>query len=337
MEGAKAPEHLWGEFAGNIEKRGTGENWKRELQFALLAATDPQRAASLCLKLLRNRTTRQRMSAILLEIEQANHLRMYLKPFRFIFMGQANQEIEKEAKRMQEKVEELIHERKQNRRKDKYIQSIIKRAGDIFLGLAFLVLLLPFAILYLLVIWAKRQSWPLKKYYRIGYGAKIIKTYEIATFWSGSDKQYTRKPIDRFLYTTSLHQYPSYWNVLKGDMSIIGPYPLCCYWATKLDDKMALRFTMKPGLAGLAQVNAYINKLNWKAYLEFDDEYINSWNVWRDIKLSWLSLLCILGADVKPMHLSWHQKADETKIEASPGLRNLLDFTYELERKNAYQ
>jgi len=330
LEDLPAPEDLWQEFEQNI-KRGLGEDkWERELEFALLAATDPKRASDLCLRLLQEHRTRQRMSTILLDIEQANHLRMFLKPFRFLFSRDAGYLMENAAKDMQKKVDVLINENKARRTWYQKLELDIKRAGDIFLSIIVLTVAVLLGIWYILAIWAVTRKWPLRTYRRIGYGAKIISVTEIDTIWTRGSTGYTRRPIDRFLYTTALHQIPSYWNVLKGELSIIGPYPLCCYWATTLDDKMAKRFSVLPGMAGLAQVNAYVDKLDWKAYLLFDDEYIENWTIWLDLKLILFSMLCIMGFKLKPIHL---RKNYKQYVESAPGLLHLVDFAYAIQPK----
>lgn len=91
-------------------------------------------------------------------------------------------------------------------------------------------------------------------------------------------------PIGRFLRTTSLDELPQLFNVLKGDMSIVGPRPLARYEYGHINGRQALRLGVKPGLTGLWQVSGR-SHLNYREMLQLDLEYVRRRSLWLDFKI----------------------------------------------------
>lgn len=91
-------------------------------------------------------------------------------------------------------------------------------------------------------------------------------------------------PFGRFLRSTSLDELPELWNVLKGDMSVVGPRPLLMEYMDYYTDEEMLRHTVRPGVTGLAQVTGR-NATTWNDRLAYDVEYVKTQTLWLDIKI----------------------------------------------------
>jgi lipopolysaccharide/colanic/teichoic acid biosynthesis glycosyltransferase len=100
----------------------------------------------------------------------------------------------------------------------------------------------------------------------------------------------------RFLRATSLDELPELWNVLRGDMSLVGPRPLLMRYLPLYNDQQFRRHTVKPGLTGWAQVNGR-NSLSWEEKFELDVWYVDNHNIWLDIKIIAMTVLKVLRAD----------------------------------------
>jgi sugar transferase EpsL len=107
-------------------------------------------------------------------------------------------------------------------------------------------------------------------------------------------------PLGRFLRKLSLDELPQLWNVVKGDMSMVGPRPLLTQYLPLYDSRQATRHTVRPGLTGLAQVNGR-NALTWAERLELDAQYVETFSFFRDVGILLKSFLVVfLGRGVNP-------------------------------------
>ena len=100
----------------------------------------------------------------------------------------------------------------------------------------------------------------------------------------------------RFLRSTSLDELPELWNVLKGDMSLVGPRPLLMEYLPLYTSEQARRHEVRPGVTGWAQVNGR-NAISWEEKFELDVWYVNHQSVWLDIKILWLTVKKVLARD----------------------------------------
>lgn len=96
-------------------------------------------------------------------------------------------------------------------------------------------------------------------------------------------------PFGRFLRTSSLDELPELWNVIKGDMSLVGPRPLLMEYLPLYSPEQARRHEARPGITGWAQVNGR-NTLNWEDKFKLDVWYVNNRTLWLDIKILWLTV-----------------------------------------------
>lgn len=97
----------------------------------------------------------------------------------------------------------------------------------------------------------------------------------------------------RFLRATSLDELPELWNVLKGDMSLVGPRPLLTDYLPLYSTEQSRRHDVRPGITGWAQVNGR-NTLNWEDKFTLDVWYVNHRSLWLDIKILWLTVRKVL-------------------------------------------
>ena len=99
-----------------------------------------------------------------------------------------------------------------------------------------------------------------------------------------------------FLRKTSLDELPELWNVLKGDMSLVGPRPLLMECLDRYTPEQARRHEVKPGITGWAQVNGR-NAISWEEKFKLDVWYVDNWSIFLDIKIIFLTILKVLKGE----------------------------------------
>ena len=100
-------------------------------------------------------------------------------------------------------------------------------------------------------------------------------------------------PLGRFLRKTSLDELPQLWNVLRGDLSLVGPRPLLMHYLPLYTREQARRHDVKPGITGWAQVNGR-NAISWEDKFSYDVWYVEHWSLWLDLKILILTLTKVL-------------------------------------------
>ena len=182
--------------------------------------------------------------------------------------------------------------------------SLVKRAIDISIsGVALIVLAIPFGIIAALVKMSSKGP-ILFHQERMGLDGKpftIVKfrsMYDDAErhtgpVWAVADDPRVT-PIGRFLRRSNMDELPQLWNVLRGDMSIVGPRPERPHFVAQFKHKIPqymLRHKVKAGLTGWAQVNGWRGNTALEKRIEYDLYYIENWSVRLDLKIMWLTLL----------------------------------------------
>jgi lipopolysaccharide/colanic/teichoic acid biosynthesis glycosyltransferase len=131
---------------------------------------------------------------------------------------------------------------------------------------------------------------------RPGLHGKPFTMYKFRTMTDARDAEGNLLPdaerltrFGRFLRSTSLDELPELFNVVKGEMSLVGPRPLLMRYLPYYTEKERLRFTVRPGITGLAQILGR-NNLGWNERLALDVSYVHSCLLWVDIKILWLTL-----------------------------------------------
>lgn len=177
---------------------------------------------------------------------------------------------------------------------------IIKRSFDVLLStIALIVLAVPMLIL----IWLVHRRLGRPAFFRqVRPGLKGL-PFEMIKFRSMTDKRDENGqllsdsarlvPFGRFLRATSLDELPELWNVLRGDMSLVGPRPLLMEYLPLYSAEQARRHEAKPGITGWAQVNGR-NALSWEEKFALDVWYIENQSLWLDIKIIGLTIKKVL-------------------------------------------
>lgn len=120
-------------------------------------------------------------------------------------------------------------------------------------------------------------------------------------------------PFGRWLRATSLDELPELWNVLKGDMSLVGPRPLLMEYLPLYNDRQRRRHEVRPGVTGWAQVNGR-NAISWEQKFELDTWYVENRSFWLDIRILWLTVRKVLVRD----GISAEGEATMDKFRGSP-------------------
>lgn len=170
-------------------------------------------------------------------------------------------------------------------------QRFIKRPMDLVLSLIAIVLLIPVFIIVAILVKTKLGSPVLFKQERPGLNEKIFKMYKFRTMTDERDESGILLPdairlttFGKFLRSTSLDELPELFNILKGDMSIIGPRPLLEKYLPLYDNYQKRRHEVRPGLSGLAQVSGR-NTLSWEDKFNLDVSYVDNVNFIGDWKI----------------------------------------------------
>ena len=179
----------------------------------------------------------------------------------------------------------------------------IKRVFDLFLVLLSFPLILPIYLLLMLLVLTKFNFPILFKQSRPGLNGKIFNIYKFRSMTSERDKEglllsdeLRLTKFGKFLRSTSLDELPSLWNVLKGDMSLVGPRPLLVEYLPFYSAKQARRHEVKPGITGWAQVNGR-NAISWDKKFDLDVWYVDNQSIWLDIKILYLTIKKVIVRD----------------------------------------
>lgn len=125
---------------------------------------------------------------------------------------------------------------------------------------------------------------------RPGLHAKPFKMVKFRTMIDGDDlDEFRITNFGKFLRSTSIDELPELWNVLKGDMSLVGPRPLLMEYLPLYTPKQARRHEVRPGITGWAQVNGR-NAISWEDKFQHDVWYVDHYSLWLDIKILWLTV-----------------------------------------------
>ncbi|NOX51918.1 MAG: sugar transferase [Gammaproteobacteria bacterium] len=173
----------------------------------------------------------------------------------------------------------------------------VKRLFDIIVGLLVGLLLLP-VILFTAVLIRIYLGRPVFfRQLRPGLHGDSFEMVKFRTMKLGCDRHGDPLPDDvrmtrlgTFLRKSSLDEFPELWNVLKGDMSLVGPRPLLMEYLPLYSQEQARRHVVRPGVTGWAQVNGR-NAISWEKKFELDVWYVDNRSFWLDLKILWLTMI----------------------------------------------
>ena len=179
----------------------------------------------------------------------------------------------------------------------------IKPVLDILFALILLLFLSPIFFITALLIYIKMGKPIFFKQARPGLNEKIFKIYKFRTMTDERDEKgelledkKRLKGIGKFIRSTSLDELPQLLNVIKGDMSFIGPRPLLVEYLELYDDEQKRRHSVKPGITGWAQVNGR-NAISWQEKFKLDVWYVDNQSFLLDMKIVWMTILKVLKRD----------------------------------------
>lgn len=174
------------------------------------------------------------------------------------------------------------------------MQLTIKRCFDILAASALLVLLSPALLAIALLVRRFLGDPVLFRQTRIGKNERPFRVIKFRTMRQGQGEDATRlTPFGRMLRASSLDELPELWNILRGDMSFVGPRPLLPEYLPYYTEAERIRHRMRPGITGLAQVSGR-NALHWDARLALDAEYVARWSLRRDALILWKTVAAVL-------------------------------------------
>lgn len=179
-------------------------------------------------------------------------------------------------------------------------RNIIKPVLDFLTALIAFIVLSPIFVVVMVGLWFANDGKPFFYQLRPGKGERIFRIIKFKTMNDRCDANGQLLPdaerltkIGAFVRKTSLDEIPQLLNVLKGDMSVIGPRPLLVKYLPYYSKREQLRHTVRPGITGLAQVNGR-NKLNWDDRLELDAQYVENLSFLLDIKILFRTIVNVL-------------------------------------------
>jgi len=178
----------------------------------------------------------------------------------------------------------------------KALLSVMKKIFDLIVTFLGLLLLLPIITLTALMVRSKLGSPIFFKQVRPGLNGNLFNIYKFRSMTNECDKdgnllidEVRLTKFGKFLRSTSLDELPGLWNVLKGDMSLVGPRPLLVEYLPLYSEKQSRRHEVKPGITGWAQVNGR-NAISWDEKFDLDLWYVDNQSIWLDIKILWLTV-----------------------------------------------
>jgi len=164
----------------------------------------------------------------------------------------------------------------------------IKRIIDIVISFIALIILSPIYLVISILIKIIDKGQIFYKQDRTGKEGNVFKIYKFRTMKNGKVTK-----LGKFLRMTSLDEIPQFYNVLKGDMSIVGPRPWIPDYYENFNENQKKRTVVKPGLVGLAQVNGR-RKINVFDKINYDIKYVKKVSLWLDLKIIIKSLKIIV-------------------------------------------
>ncbi len=196
---------------------------------------------------------------------------------------------------------------------------MIKRIFDITLALVLVILFSPIYIVVSLLVLVKMGRPVLFRQQRPGKDGQIFGIYKFRTMTNDKDENGDLLPdeqrllgLGKTIRSLSLDELPQIFNVLKGEMSFVGPRPLLVEYLPLYDERQSKRHDVKPGITGWAQVNGR-NAISWEQKFEYDAWYVEHQSFLLDLKILWLTFLKV----VKRSDISSDSSATMEKFRGS--------------------
>lgn len=181
----------------------------------------------------------------------------------------------------------------------------LKRLFDIMISFIALIVLIPVIVVTAIIIKLTSKGPLIYKQRRVGMNRRSFYMYKFRSMnvdesfkenIKGSEVNRCTR-FGRFIRKYKIDEIPQFFNVLKGDMSIVGPRPEITTLVKRYKDEIPnymLKHRVKCGMTGLAQIKGFMGDTSLKKRIELDNEYINNWSIWLDLKILFLTVPCIL-------------------------------------------
>ena len=184
---------------------------------------------------------------------------------------------------------------------------MIKRSFDFIVSLSAILILMPVIIILWAIVFKAIGSPVLFTQPRPGKGGKVFRLYKFRTMTNEKDQFGNLLPDEqrltgfgKFLRSTSLDELPSLLNVVKGELSLVGPRPLLVEYMPLYNSSQARRHEVRPGVTGWAQVNGR-NAISWEQKFDFDVWYVDNQSFLLDIKILLMTVLKVVKkSDISP-------------------------------------
>jgi sugar transferase EpsL len=178
-----------------------------------------------------------------------------------------------------------------------------KRGLDVVVSAVGLILLSPGLVAVTVIIWLQMGRPALFRQQRPGYLGVPFFTLKFRSMTDQRDEQGQLLPdeeritrLGSFLRRSSLDELPQFWNVLHGDMSLVGPRPLLMQYLDRYTPEQARRHLVPPGITGWTQVNGR-NDLAWEKKLALDVWYVDHWSLWLDLRILGITVWKVLKGE----------------------------------------
>ena len=182
-------------------------------------------------------------------------------------------------------------------------RNFVKRILDIIISGIALLCFCPIILVLIAILMIANKYSAFFVQERPGKDGKIFKLVKFKTMTDKTDSDGNLLPDDKrltkigaFIRSTSLDELPQLWNVLKGDMSLIGPRPLLIQYLPLYSSEQARRHEVKPGITGWAQINGR-NAITWKQKFEYDVWYVDNISFALDLKILWLTFKKVVARE----------------------------------------
>jgi lipopolysaccharide/colanic/teichoic acid biosynthesis glycosyltransferase len=190
----------------------------------------------------------------------------------------------------------------------------LKRALDLLVAAILLVLTVPFVALGALAVWVEDRGPVLFRQRRVGLHGADFDLLKLRTMVTGAEHQGAGYAVDRgdpritrvggLLRRLSVDELPQLWNVLRGEMSMVGPRPTLRYQVVEYTPRQRRRLDVKPGITGWAQVNGRA-ALAWRDRIELDVWYVEHQSLWLDLRILVRTPVALLSGTYKGKTGGW--------------------------------
>jgi len=177
---------------------------------------------------------------------------------------------------------------------------MIKRCMDFTVSIVALIMLSPIILMFIILVWRKMGSPVFFRQSRPGLNGNTFKLFKFRTMINAEDMKNNSPsdaerltPLGVFMRSTSIDELPSLFNVLRGDMSLVGPRPLLIEYLNLYTPEQLQRHSVRPGITGWAQINGR-NSITWEEKFDLDVWYVDNHTFSLDIKILFLTVKKVL-------------------------------------------